>query len=79
MQLSDSRRRELLKDALSEGISDDPNLTDDQYDERVGGRYDEVMEVCGGLPDLHMDVKFKGKELFFFSVVYALAPVCLCF
>jgi translocation protein SEC63 len=59
VQLPDGRRRGLLRDALSDGLSDDPNLTDDQYDEKVGERYDEVMAVCGGFPDLHMDVKFK--------------------
>lgn len=69
--LPDSRRRELLQEALSAGLRDDPNLTDEQYDERVGERYEDVMEVCGGFPDLHIDLKFKG-------VTPCLLSECIC-
>ncbi|XP_062511139.1 translocation protein SEC63 homolog [Corticium candelabrum] len=57
--LLDAKRRELLQGALSAGLSDDPSLTDEQYDEKVRERYDEVMAVCQSFPDLHIDIKFK--------------------
>lgn len=66
MLLLDAKRRELLQGALSAGLSDDPSLTDEQYDEKVRERYDEVMAVCQSFPDLHIDIKFKGVDICLF-------------